>query len=143
LFYNSGEVLYNFPDWSLERFASSDFQLMYATNGIYEVDGLSGITTFEDWQSFHDHKFDQRSLHALPKFMNAAEGDYRLRYDSPARQLGIQGIDFANIGLLDTFVFRDNNDPLRKIYPVNGNGNTISELVLDVSEAENIDVVAL
>ena len=42
---------------------------------------------------------DQHSLIADPKFVNAAEHDFRLQPDSPAFQLGFAPIDTSQIGL--------------------------------------------
>ncbi|MEO1529359.1 MAG: right-handed parallel beta-helix repeat-containing protein [Planctomycetota bacterium] len=42
---------------------------------------------------------DQRSLAVDPQFMNAPEGDFRFRPDSPALKLGIRAIDVTKIGL--------------------------------------------
>ena len=41
---------------------------------------------------------DQGSLVADPKFVDPAEGDFRLRDDSPARKLGIQSLDARQAG---------------------------------------------
>jgi hypothetical protein len=44
--------------------------------------------------------FDQGSLVADPRFVDPAAGDFRLRHDSPAWQLGFEPIDTESVGLV-------------------------------------------
>ena len=52
--------------------------------------------TFCQWQ---DRGFDVHSVHADPLFVDAENGDYRLKPRSPALKLGFQQIDVSRIGI--------------------------------------------
>jgi len=54
---------------------------------------------FSDWSKSHEGIYDVNSLVADPLFMDAANGDYRLREESPAFKLGFPPIPFDRIGV--------------------------------------------
>ncbi len=56
---------------------------------------IRGIGSFSDWRQLG---FDQHSLIADPLFVDAENGDYRLRPESPAFTLGFQPIPVDKIG---------------------------------------------
>ncbi len=130
IFYNSGDVVYQFTGYNDDRFAFADYQLLFNENGQYRVVGVPGANNFDEWRTLYDYKFDQLSIIDNPQFMDESKDDYRIRYDSPARKLGIEEIDVANIGLKDTFKYGNSNDQLEYIYPVDSNGKTLSVLNL-------------
>src|SRR5690606_6210091 len=86
-------------------------------------------------------KYDQHSIHAQPKFMNESGEDYRLYFDSPARGLGIEDIDFANMGLLKTYKFGHSSDPLEYVYPISPSGETISFVNLESSQTHALHMM--
>ncbi|MFM8222761.1 MAG: hypothetical protein ACKOJF_27960, partial [Planctomycetaceae bacterium] len=49
-----------------------------------------------DWKKLG---FDQNSLVSDPLFVDPAQGDYRLKPDSPAGKLGFQPLPFDKIGI--------------------------------------------
>src|SRR5690606_17351137 len=53
---NSGDVIYRFADWSLERFASADYQLLHNDNGVYGISGAPDVFDFDDWKTFNNYK---------------------------------------------------------------------------------------
>ena len=53
---------------------------------------------------WRDLGFDRHSIFADPGFVNLAQGDYRLRPDSPCLALGIESFDIAAAGQEDDFV---------------------------------------
>jgi hypothetical protein len=57
--------------------------------------------TLEEWQALG---FDRHSVFADPDFMDAANGDYRVRPGSPALQVGFENFDISGAGLLPSFV---------------------------------------
>ena len=56
--------------------------------------------TLDQWQ---DLGFDKHSVFADPEFVAPERGDYRLKPDSPALQLGFKSIDLSLVGLLPDF----------------------------------------
>lgn len=65
------------------------------------------LLNIEEWKNDarNRNRYDADSLCADPLFIDAEHHDYRLREDSPARELGIQSIDTEDIGLLPDFRF--------------------------------------
>ncbi len=76
--------------------AECDYNLYYHTGGQkFVVSGVEG-DSFAKWQEMG---FDTHSVVADPLFVDPANGDYRLRPDSPALKLGFQRIPVERIGL--------------------------------------------
>ncbi|MFH1919793.1 MAG: right-handed parallel beta-helix repeat-containing protein [Planctomycetota bacterium] len=63
-----------------------------------------------NWDQWRQQGKDEHSLLADPKFVDAAQRDYRLQSDSPALKLGFQPIPFEKIGPYP--------DPLRASWPI-------------------------
>ena len=59
---------------------------------------LVEVAALDEWPSLQALGFDRHSLIADPEFVDAAKGDYRLRRNSPAFQLGFQPIPVEKIG---------------------------------------------
>ena len=121
---DSGPNVLGFSNWSVDRIARSDDNLFYHSDGEYGIDGVPGgyayageswrVETFADWQAL-PQGYDAGSVCADPQFMAPAEKDYRLRYDSPARELGYQDIDFASIGLRSDYPFAV-DEPIERLW---------------------------
>jgi hypothetical protein len=56
--------------------------------------------TLEEWQALG---YDKHSLCADPLFVDADNGDYRVRPESPAVKLGFKNFDLREVGLLPDF----------------------------------------
>jgi parallel beta helix pectate lyase-like protein len=69
--------------------------------------------TFEQWRS---QGYDRQSLYADPKFVDPENGDFALRPDSPAYEIGFTPFDLSSAGLLDDF-------PAQWRIPSNGRAN--------------------
>lgn len=76
--------------------------IRHAANLYYlPVNGVStpqwpNHTTWDQWHTKGGN--DRYSIVADPLFVDAAGGDYRLQQASPARALGIEGVDQCSIG---------------------------------------------
>ncbi|GBF71896.1 putative Ig domain-containing protein [Paenibacillus sp. 598K] len=116
ILYNNGNTLYTFNDWTPTRLAGSDDNLFYNASGQYNVTGVTGVSYLEQWLAYEHGRYDAASQVAAPLFMNPAQADYRLSYLSPAYTLGWQDIDYASIGLTDTFRYAETSDPLDRLY---------------------------
>jgi hypothetical protein len=64
----------------------------------------------DEWASWKALGFDAHSLVANPRFANAAKGDYRTGWFSPAKKIGFQPIPFRKIGPY--------RHPLRASWPI-------------------------
>jgi hypothetical protein len=89
----------HFWNWGEDRVKRSDYNLFHAPHGEVTVLGGPFDHRFDLWRQ----RFDQHSLVADPKFVDAHRRDYRLRPDSPAWQLGFEPIDYERIGLTEAF----------------------------------------
>ena len=114
VFADCGPAVYSFQNWSDDRFAAADRNVFFDPGGSYLVDGVPGVTDLDGWRS-HPAGHDRASLTADPRFMDARHGDFRLRHDSPAWQLGIEPIDLAAIGLQPDHPFADPDDPVAAV----------------------------
>lgn len=89
IFYNTGDDLISFTNWSDDRIAVCDNNLYYNTNGIYTIGGNGApAESYEEWKTVLNNKFDQNSLIADPLFADALAYDYRLLHNSPAIRTG-------------------------------------------------------
>jgi hypothetical protein len=76
--------------------AESDYNLYFCTAGELTISGISGVSTFADWQA---KGFDKNSVVANPLFVDPDNDDYSLRTDSPAFKLGFKPIDMSRVGI--------------------------------------------
>ena len=63
-------------------------------------DGESEALSLEEWQA---RGYDRHSVFADPMFVDEANGDYRLKPDSPALKLGFESFSMEGWGLLPDF----------------------------------------
>jgi hypothetical protein len=104
IIYNSG-CLYYFVNWRADRFAAADRNLYWRNGRPCIVAGQlplqpSGVDPlgrneydWAQWLTLLDGKFDSLSIIADPLFEKAEDGDYRLKPNSPANELGWSEID--------------------------------------------------
>jgi len=64
---------------------------------------LGSKTTHYSLQEWRKLGFDKNSIYANPLFKDPDAGDYSLRSDSPALQLGFENFDMNDVGLLPDF----------------------------------------
>jgi hypothetical protein len=82
-----------------------DYNLFFSDIGeffasVIPREGKTQRYTFEQWQALG---YDHNSLFADPLFIDAANGDYRLKPESPALKLGFKDVDISSAGLLPDF----------------------------------------
>ncbi len=84
----------------------SDNHFKFEKNVYWNASGrpvrFPGDLTLERWQA--ERGQDQGSLAADPKFVDPRKHDFRLRDDSPARDLGIQSLDASKAGRTEPLV---------------------------------------
>lgn len=153
LYRTSQDTTYGFRTWDEQKFRYADSNLFYFDSGEYRLKGAPDIQTFDQWRIAQTRKHDQFSLTgANPLFMDAANHDYRLRYDSPAHALGFYQINIREIGLEADFPYADADEALDKVmvdrigstfHLRSGDedrmslmGRTVSGFVADLSNAE-------
>lgn len=107
--YNSG-YLYYFVNYSEERFTAADRNLYWRNEEPCKVAGCLPLISsgndllerceysWEQWRMLASGKYDGRTLHADPLFMQPESGDYQLHPESPAYSLGWSDIELARIG---------------------------------------------
>lgn len=93
-------VLFNFQveNWFPEWVTAADHNLVHSGTGEYQVTGIPGSDTWENWRTLADGRYGQNSLSADPLFVDPAHDDYHLRPNSPALGLGIEPIDITTVG---------------------------------------------
>jgi hypothetical protein len=125
VFADSGPNVYGFANWSRDRVARSDHNVWYHPEGEYGVEGFPegyayrgesySVEDFADWRALPEG-YDAHSELADPGFMAPGDDDYRLRYDSPAREHGVRDVDHGAIGLRPDYPFA-REDPLARLFP--------------------------
>ena len=116
IFYDSGDHVYLFPNWTDDRMKICDYNLFYNPKCIYNMAGKSApAKTLEEWQKSYGGKFDANSVVADPGFINADENDFRIKYDSTAYMTGFKDINVENIGLTEEYKFVENK-PIERLY---------------------------
>ena len=106
---NQGAI-YDHASWSDNQVRVSDYNLYWKPKGdfVWSTGKLS--LTFDEWRRLLNGKYDQHSVFADPLFVDLANGDFRLKPESPALKLGFQPIDTSEIGLRDGFPARFGRD---------------------------------
>jgi hypothetical protein len=92
VYFDNGKLLKG--GWTNDRFVMD--RNLYWDTSRPDGDIQFGEATLAEWQA---RGHDRNSLIADPKFVNAAQFDFRLQPDSPAFQLGFVPIDAGQIGL--------------------------------------------
>ena len=82
-------------DYNLFAVEAGSFSTAYTPR-----DGKLTRYSFEQWWT---QGYDQHSVCADPIFVEPEKGDYRLKPESPALQLGFTNIDLTGVGLLPDF----------------------------------------
>jgi hypothetical protein len=118
IFYGSdkGEG-YHFITWEDDRIKESDYNVFYHGDGNYNMYGIPGDDTFDNWKTLFNGKFDQHSVTKDPLFKDAKEHDYTLQEGSPALELGFEQINTAKIGLNDQFKYIDEVNKVVALIP--------------------------
>jgi len=101
IYMTQGELFVPFTERSLkERLAAGESLGPWDENLYWHTGQLEELSfyrrRFAEWQELG---LDGRSRIADPRFVNPGEYDFRLRPDSPARELGFQPIDTSGVGL--------------------------------------------
>ena len=84
-----------------KRIDQSDYNLFFHANGEPLVVDLPDVAPEDSFAKWRELGFDRHSVVADPLFVNPRKGDYRLRPDSPAYELGFRPIDVSRIGMPD------------------------------------------
>ena len=87
---------------TMTAFSECDYNV-YATPGgaeprVLDCWAQNGKQTVSDYEEWRGKGFDANSIVADPLFVDAENGDYRLRPDSPAFKLGFRPIDVSRVG---------------------------------------------
>ncbi|RAV00215.1 Ig-like domain-containing protein [Paenibacillus sp. YN15] len=129
--------VYTFNKWGDSLIQAADNNLIYNSSGSYKVKGWPIDRSFSSWQT----AYDQHSLTVNPQFVDADNGDYRLRYDSPAYSLGFTDIDYASIGLLPDFPFSDPDDSLAAL-SISADGSSAASVNLEANSSLGLETSA-
>ena len=144
VFYNSGENLYHFTSWNTDKMQYSDRNIYFNDSGVYNVFGIeSQPTSFEKWSQISDGKYDNLSLRENPLFYDEENDDYRFSYNSPVYRLGIDDVNFEQIGLCEDYAFADSDNTAEKLYIVSKDGRYAKSFVnLDAGDEFGFKVMA-
>ncbi|NOU64634.1 hypothetical protein GC096_11395 [Paenibacillus sp. LMG 31461] len=132
IFSNNGESLYFFVNWTNgsapddkltyaapgDRLKTSDYNVFYDPQDRYSFYsmGVTSVDGIDSWKNYLNRKYDQHSVTADPQFMDPAQGDYRLQYDSPAYDVGFVDIDYASVGLKADFSYANGSESLDRLF---------------------------
>jgi hypothetical protein len=143
IFYNNDGPLYYFQfghEQSWLRLA--DNNLFYNDRGIYMIHGIPDVTTLEEWRDIPDREYDQGSLTADPLFIDPENGDYRLRFDSPAYTLGFEDLNFADMGLRADFPFSPPDNTVDRMFITSDVAGDSANLKLSVGQQAQLNITA-
>lgn len=96
---SSGAIFHIVGKLNDETFSQVDDNVYYHPGGRYRF----RKRTWEEWRKMG---LDRRTRLEKPGFVNRAAHDYRLRADSPAREVGFRPIDVSKVGLQRGFLYR-------------------------------------
>jgi hypothetical protein len=140
ILYDVGETVYALKSWDRRKFKAADYNLFYQPQGVYRMRGVPGIRTLAQWREGLDREYDQHSITAAPLFVDADNGDFRLRYDSPAFAVGFQDINFVDIGLMKDFPYADQSEPLDRLFVTTTRSGHAAAVNLLSGETVTLDV---
>ena len=142
LVYDSGEAVFSLDTWTDNAVTASDANLFYHPTGQYNVKSIPGALDLEEWKQLYNNKFDQSSLQQDPLLRDAAGGDYRFAYASPAFGLGIREVLLGGIGPTPDFPYADPLDPLARAFvqPAGTEGPWAASLALSTGEQAALEV---
>ena len=133
IMHQSGAVGIGFVNWDWERMTDCDHNLFGPDTAYYDWLDPNMGNRLDRWNARMRTIYDLHSVNAEPGFMDEAGEDYRLRYDAPARTIGIVDIDLVNIGLLADYPFGSSDAPPASLF-VDVDGS-ISFATLSVGDA--------
>ncbi len=134
VFINSGNNIYRFVNWQDDRFATSDYNIFYnaqtGTNSdsylmTGEINSGANVFNLSEWKTLFNNKYDNNSLITDPLFIDEANNDYRLNYNSPAYGLGFEDINIQDIGLRVDYPFSNATDSLKSLF-IRKQGQTVN-----------------
>jgi hypothetical protein len=74
-----------------------DYNIFYSDKGMPMITGVGKPMTLKQWQ---EKGFDQHSIFANPLFVDADNGNYQVKPQSPALQLGFKNFDMNKFGVI-------------------------------------------
>jgi hypothetical protein len=74
-----------------------DYNLFYSNKGMPVITGVGRSMTLKQWQ---EKGFDRHSIFADPLFIDDENGNYQVKPQSPALQLGFKNFDMNKFGVL-------------------------------------------
>jgi hypothetical protein len=74
-----------------------DYNVFYSEKGMPTITGVGKPITLKQWQG---RGFDRHSVLADPLFVDAGNGNYQVKPQSPALQLGFKNFDMNKFGVL-------------------------------------------
>ena len=94
---------------TFDSLVDMNHNLYFNSRGAVQIQLTEKLLSLEEWKTCEKNRnrYDADSICADPLFVDAANHDYRLSEDSPARQMGIQSIDTERIGVLVDLNQRD------------------------------------
>lgn len=122
---NGTASIYAFTTFDPHQLAAADFNLFQHAQGRYEVgfgygDSTTTFSTFtlalDQWRVSDTRGFDVHSFSGDPGFVDAAGGDLRLHPSSSAYTLGFRDLDFASMGLTESYPFADPGDTVERLH---------------------------
>jgi hypothetical protein len=143
IFYNNDGPLYYFQfghEQSWLRVA--DNNLFYNDHDFYMIHGIPDVVTLDDWRDLPDKEYDQGSLTADPLFIDPENGDYRLRFDSPAYTLGFEDLNFAEMGLRADFPFAPPDNIVDQMFITSDVAGDSANLKLSVGQQAQLNITA-
>ncbi len=124
---------------SQNNILGADNNIFYNTENIYTLDASSAVNTLDELRLYKNLQLDKNTLTTDPKFVDYANNDFRLSYDSPAHALGTIDLNMRDMGVTSEFKFADTEEELKWLY-VRFDGDTIDRSFRKLNIGESISL---
>ena len=135
--YNCGNIMYRFTNNDLVNIGvkTADNNMYYDNGGELYYYVSNAMKSFSEWKAVGQDTSTLTNVN--PSFMNVAKKDYRLKYNSEARNLSVDSINMKDIGLEADYPICKATGEIDRLFI---NGNDTSFVNLDRGESVSLEL---
>jgi len=120
----------------------ADNNIFFNSENKYTIES-GAVYTLDELREYKNLGLDKHSLTTNPMFVDYENNDFRLRYDSPAHELGTSDLSIRDMGVTSDFKFADKDEELKWMY-VRFDGDTVDRSFrkLNIGQSISLNVSA-